>query len=108
MGFMAHWYQMAMQHPYDAGWTGIGFLGQAIFGIRFLIQWLKSEQAGHSVIPLAFWYCSLVGGAVSFAYVVHLGSWPLMMGQAPALAIYSRNLWMIHRDKSRKAAAARG
>ena len=100
-GYLGHWYAMAMAQPYDLLWNGIGFLGQAIFGVRFLIQWLKSEQEGHSVIPIAFWYCSLVGGMISFGYVVHLGSWPLMVGQAPALAIYARNLWMIHRDRWR-------
>jgi lipid-A-disaccharide synthase-like uncharacterized protein len=103
MGFMAHWYAAAMLHPYDLLWNGIGFLGQAVFGVRFLIQWLRSEQQGHSVIPIAFWYCSLIGGLISFGYVVHLGSWPLMMGQAPALAIYARNLWMIYRDRRRAA-----
>ena len=52
------------QHPYDVMWNVIGFGGQAIFGVRFLIQWLKSEQEGHSVIPIAFWYCSLIGGLI--------------------------------------------
>ena len=44
MGFMAHWYTTLMQHPYDTIWGAIGFLGQAVFGIRFLIQWIRSEQ----------------------------------------------------------------
>ena len=105
MGFTAHWITTLMQSPYDTIWGLIGFLGQAVFGVRFLIQWIRSEQQGHSVIPIAFWYCSLVGGMISFIYVVHLGSWPLMMGQAPALAIYGRNLWMIYRDRARMAAA---
>ena len=42
MGFMAHLYGTLMQSPYDAIWGGLGFLGQAIFGVRFLIQWVKS------------------------------------------------------------------
>lgn len=99
MGFMAHWYATLMQHPYDTIWGGIGFLGQAVFGVRFLIQWIRSEQEGHSVIPIAFWYCSLVGGLISFAYAVHMQAWPLVMGQALPLPIYARNIWMIYRDR---------
>ena len=99
MGFMAHWYATLMQHPYDAMWGLFGFAGQAVFGVRFLIQWLKSEQEGHSVIPLAFWYCSLAGGLISFIYAVHVQAWPLVMGQALPLPIYARNIWMIYRDR---------
>jgi lipid-A-disaccharide synthase-like uncharacterized protein len=99
MGFMAHWYATLMQHPYDTMWGLIGFLGQAVFGVRFLIQWIKSEQQGHSVIPIAFWYCSLLGGIISFVYAVHMQAWPLVMGQALPLPIYGRNIWMIYRDR---------
>jgi lipid-A-disaccharide synthase-like uncharacterized protein len=101
MGFLAHWYQTALQHPYDILWNSFGFLGAAVFGIRFLIQWLKSEQEGHSVIPIAFWYCSLAGGLISFIYAVHQQAWPLVLQQALPLPIYARNIWMIYRDRSR-------
>jgi lipid-A-disaccharide synthase-like uncharacterized protein len=85
----------------DALWGGIGFLGQAVFGVRFLIQWLRSEQAGHSVVPLVFWYVSIVGGLISFTYAVHLHAWPLVLGQALPLPIYVRNVYMILRDRRR-------
>ncbi|OJU09384.1 MAG: hypothetical protein BGN85_10880 [Alphaproteobacteria bacterium 64-11] len=105
MGFMAHWYHVATQNPYDTVWTGIGFLGQAVFGVRFLIQWLRSEQEGRSVIPIAFWYCSLVGGLASFSYVVHQGAWPLVIGQGLPLPIYARNIWLIHRAHAKVSPA---
>ena len=105
MGFMAHWYMTLTQHPYDTLWGLFGFLGQAVFGIRFMIQWLKSEQEGHSVIPIAFWYCSLIGGVMNLVYVVHLMAWPLMLGAAAPVPIYARNIWMIYRDRRRTAAA---
>ena len=105
MGFLAHLLQLAEQHPYDTLWTGIGFFGQAVFGVRFLIQWLRSEQAGHSVVPLAFWYFSLGGGVISFAYAVHIQAWPLLIGQGMPIPIYARNLYMIHRDRARNPAA---
>ena len=100
MGYLQHLYVLAAQHPYDTVWTSIGFLGQAVFGVRFLIQWLRSEQTVHSVIPVAFWYCSLVGGLVSFSYALHLQAWPLLIGQAVPIPIYVRNLYMIYRDRA--------
>lgn len=39
----------------DHIWLAVGFLGQFLFGSRFLIQWFKSELAGRSVIPISFW-----------------------------------------------------
>jgi lipid-A-disaccharide synthase-like uncharacterized protein len=106
MSFLSHLYLNAMAHPYDTLWTAIGFGGQGVFGIRFLIQWLSSEKAGHSVIPIAFWYCSLVGGVTLLLYAIHLDAWPLVMGQAMPLPIYVRNLWMIYRDRARAAQSA--
>jgi|SRR6266481_9035011 len=103
MGFLAHLYQLALRSPYDTIWIGIGFLGQAVFGVRFLIQWLRSEQAGRSVVPVAFWYCSLAGGLISVAYTFHVQAWPLLLGQAMPIPIYVRNLWLIHREAGRPA-----
>jgi len=103
MNYLAHWY-VAATHNTDAIWLSIGFLGQALFGARFLIQWLSSEKQGHSVIPVAFWYFSLIGGAISVAYAVYLHAWPLILGQGTPLLIYARNLWMIYRDRSAASA----
>jgi lipid-A-disaccharide synthase-like uncharacterized protein len=103
-GFMAHLYAMAAEHPYDVLWNVIGFSGQAIFGVRMLIQWLKSEQEGHSVIPISFWYCSLIGGLFSITYAIHQEAWALVMGLGLPLPIYFRNIWMIYRDRLRAAA----
>ena len=103
MGYLSHVYASMLENPYDSLWIGVGVAGQVIFGIRFLIQWLKSEQEGHSVIPIAFWYCSLVGCLLSLAYIIHKGEWVLLMSQALPLPIYARNIWMMYRDR-RKAA----
>ncbi len=71
-----------------------------MFGVRFLIQWLRSEQEGRRVIPIAFWYCSLVGGAITLAYAIHLGSVPFMLGQGTPLADSCRgNLYLIYRER---------
>jgi lipid-A-disaccharide synthase-like uncharacterized protein len=103
MGYVSHLYFSAMQHPYDLLWTGFGFVGAAIFGVRFLVQWLSSEKEGHSVIPITFWYFSLLGGLISFIYAVHQQAWPLVLQTALPVPIYARNIWMIYRDRSRAA-----
>ena len=102
-GYLAHLYASAAAHPYDVAWNAIGFGGQAIFGVRFLIQWFRSEQEGHSVIPITFWYCSLIGALFSLAYAVHQQAWALVMGQGLPLPIYARNIWMIYRDRRKSA-----
>ncbi len=106
MGYMSNLYFNALQNPYDTIWMGVGYAGQIVFGIRFLIQWLTSEKKGHSVIPIAFWYCSLVGGILSFTYIVHQREWPLLLGAALPLPIYARNIWMIYRDRRAASATA--
>jgi lipid-A-disaccharide synthase-like uncharacterized protein len=55
----------------DYLWLIIGFVGQAVFGTRFLVQWIYSEKYGRSLIPIAFWYLSLAGGVILFSYAVH-------------------------------------
>lgn len=81
-------------------WLAIGFAGQALFASRFIIQWFRSEREGRSVIPVAFWYSSIAGGLVTLAYTIHLRSLPLSLGQASGLIVYSRNLYLIFRERS--------
>ena len=75
---------------------GGGFLGQALFSMRFLIQWIMSERARASVMPVAFWYFSLAGGIVLLTYAIYRWDPVFMLGQAMGLAVYARNLWLIH------------
>jgi lipid-A-disaccharide synthase-like uncharacterized protein len=103
MNFLTHLYLQAIQNP-DTVWTSIGFVGNALFGMRFLIQWLSSERKGHSVIPVTFWYFSIAGGTITLLYALHLRAWPLILGQGTPLLIYVRNLWMIRRDQNTGAA----
>ncbi|HWE05173.1 MAG TPA: lipid-A-disaccharide synthase N-terminal domain-containing protein [Rhizomicrobium sp.] len=84
----------------DRLWLLTGLVGQGLFASRFIIQWFRSEREGRSVIPVAFWYCSLGGGVVTLAYTVHLQSVPLTLGQASGLIVYSRNLYLIFRERS--------
>lgn len=75
-------------------WLGVGFLGQTFFFSRFLIQWLASEKARRSVIPMAFWYLSLCGGAVLLIYAIHIGDPVFIIGQSTGTFIYLRNVWL--------------
>ena len=83
----------------EAIWTSVGFLGQALFGSRFLVQWIASERRRRSVIPLAFWFFSLGGGVTLLAYAIWLEAYPIILGQAFGLIVYSRNLYLIYRGK---------
>jgi lipid-A-disaccharide synthase-like uncharacterized protein len=81
------------------GWLALGFAGQALFSARFLVQWVSSERHKRSVIPLAFWYFSLAGGATLFAYALHIGDPVFILGQSMGVLIYSRNLYFIHKER---------
>lgn len=78
-------------------WMVIGFLGQAMFTMRFVVQWVTSERASRSVTPVAFWYFSLAGGAILFGYAIHRRDPVFILGQGMGLVIYLRNLQLIAR-----------
>ena len=77
----------------------IGFAGQGLFAMRFIIQWLKSEGEGRSVIPLAFWYFSIGGGLVLFLYALWRQDPVIICGQGLGLFIYLRNLFLIFKER---------
>ncbi len=84
--------------PWDV-WLIVGFAAQALFAARFIVQWIASERRKESHIPLAFWYFSLIGGALLLAYAVHKRDPVFITGQATGLVVYLRNLHLILRKK---------
>jgi lipid-A-disaccharide synthase-like uncharacterized protein len=76
-------------------WIGFGLLGQLLFTARFLVQWIASERARQSVMPVAFWYFSMAGGVVLLAYAVYRADPVFILGQSMGVVIYARNLWLI-------------
>jgi lipid-A-disaccharide synthase-like uncharacterized protein len=80
-------------------WLVIGFAGQALFTLRFLTQWIASERARKSTVPVAFWWLSLAGGAVLLLYAIHRRDPVFALGQGTGLAIYTRNLVLISRRR---------
>lgn len=80
-------------------WAVVGFCGQLMFTMRFLIQWLVSEKKQESTIPLVFWYFSLGGGAILLVYAIHIADPVIILGQATGLVVYTRNLMLIGKKK---------
>ena len=84
-------------------WVMVGFLGQALFSARFIIQWFVSEKAKESIVPIAFWYFSILGGMTLLTYAIWRRDPVIICGQAAGLLIYARNLWFIHSKRARDA-----
>jgi len=80
-------------------WLIIGLTGQALFSMRFLVQWLKSEKQKKSIIPLEFWYFSIAGGVTLLSYALYKQDPVFIIGQVTGLLIYARNLWFIARER---------
>ena len=78
----------------------VGFMGQMFFSARFFLQWVYSEIKKRSIIPVGFWYFSLLGGATLLAYAIYREDPVFIVGQGAGLIIYSRNLILIKRRTS--------
>jgi lipid-A-disaccharide synthase-like uncharacterized protein len=83
-------------------WIGIGFLGQGVFFMRWVIQWLASERSARSHVPVAFWYMSLIGGLITLAYAIYRQDPVFIAGQSVGAFVYLRNLMLLSRP-SRQA-----
>jgi len=81
-------------------WLGVGFLGQGLFSMRFLVQWFRSERVKRSVMPVQFWYFSLAGGVTLLSYAVYKHDPVFIVGQLSGLFIYARNLYFIHHERA--------
>ena len=81
-------------------WLAVGFAGQAMFSMRFLVQWWASERQKRSVIPVAFWFFSLAGGMTLLSYAIYRQDPVFIVGQAGGLFIYSRNLYFIYINRN--------
>ncbi len=81
-------------------WLAVGFLGQAMFSARFIVQWIVSERARRSIVPSAFWFFSVAGGVVLLVYAIYRRDPVFIAGQAAGLVIYARNIFFILRPDS--------
>ena len=88
-----------------AGWgILVGFVAQAMFAMRFVVQWIASERVGKSVIPTAFWVISIGGGLMMLGYALYRKDPVFIIGQATGLFVYLRNLQFVMRTSRTTAA----
>jgi lipid-A-disaccharide synthase-like uncharacterized protein len=88
-------------------WIVIGFVGQALFTARFVVQWLVSERKRDSVVPVAFWWLSLMGGTALLAYATWRRDPVIIAGQAMGLVVYVRNLMLVGKARRRSVRRSR-
>jgi lipid-A-disaccharide synthase-like uncharacterized protein len=98
------WLHQVFVQQFD-GWVLLGFVAQAFFTMRFIVQWLASERAKRSVVPIAFWFFSLFGGGLLLIYAIQRRDPVFIAGQGMGLFIYIRNIWLIANE--RKAAMSK-
>ncbi|HYE03835.1 MAG TPA: lipid-A-disaccharide synthase N-terminal domain-containing protein [Phycisphaerales bacterium] len=86
-------------------WVLIGLAGQAAFFGRMMLQWVVSERERRSVVPEAFWWLSLFGGAALFAYFVWRQDMVGVIGQTSGVVIYARNIRLMRKARRDEPAA---
>ncbi|RDI97542.1 hypothetical protein DVT68_17245 [Dyella solisilvae] len=82
-------------------WVAAGLAGQALFGVRFLWQWLYSEAHGRSLIPRAFWYLSVAAGVIILSYAIHRQEPVFIFGESFTLLVFLRNLQMLRKQTAK-------
>lgn len=80
-------------------WLAFGLVAQLLFTARFLVQWISSERAGQSVVPMAFWFFSMGGGAMTLIYGIAKREPVIIIGQSLATIIYIRNIMLIIKNR---------
>ncbi len=77
----------------------VGFVGQLMFTMRFVVQWIATERARRSVFPIAFWFFSIGGGIVLFGYALTIRDPVFILGQGFGVFVYARNLYFVYRER---------
>ncbi len=92
-GWASRW--LDVTEPWEMWWLLLGLLAQVTFFGRWIIQWVASEIRRESVIPVLFWWCSLLGATMLLVYFVGRREPIGVLGQAIGWTVYSRNLYLI-------------
>jgi lipid-A-disaccharide synthase-like uncharacterized protein len=87
-------------------WLVIGFAGQGCMALRFLVQWITSERRKTSYVPMSFWFISIAGGALLFAYGIYRKDPVWIVGQTTGIIVYVRNLMLLSRQRPAEAPEA--
>ena len=84
-------------------WLAFGLIAQLLFTARFLVQWISSERAGQSVVPMAFWFFSMGGGLMTLLYGLVKREPVIIFGQLASNTIYVRNIMLIMKNRQRES-----
>ncbi|MBU0581743.1 MAG: lipid-A-disaccharide synthase N-terminal domain-containing protein [Alphaproteobacteria bacterium] len=95
---LVNWLHTVFVMQFDA-WIVLGLLAQGLFMMRFVVQWIASERARRSIVPVAFWFFSLGGGTLLLIYAIQRQDPVFILGQGLGLFIYIRNLWLIANER---------
>lgn len=99
-GFLGPWLDPLVGHWLYVDsliWTAVGFAGAAVFGSRFVFQWLHSEKEKSLMVPWYFWHLSFWGSSLNLFYALHLDKAPLIVAAAFLPVLYGRNLVLLYR-----------
>ena len=89
-------------------WVLVGIAGQLLFAARFVIQWIASERAGRSIVPVAFWFVSIAAAGLVLVYGLYRRDAVIILGQSLGLPVYIRNLMLLSRERQRRDEQAGG
>ena len=99
------WFRLLnISSPIGFAWVAMGLLGQLLFTGRMLLQWLVSERSKRSVVPVGFWWLSLVGASMLLVYFIWRRDIVGVLGQCAGWVVYGRNLWLIRRERRLRTA----
>jgi lipid-A-disaccharide synthase-like uncharacterized protein len=85
--------------PAEMMWLAIGIVGQLMFSMRWILQWVASEKTRQSVVPATFWYYSLFGGLMVLSYGIYRVDPVIILGQFGIL-VYARNVYFLLKGQS--------
>jgi lipid-A-disaccharide synthase-like uncharacterized protein len=105
-GWAQQW--LDVTEPWEMWWLLLGLLAQVTFFSRWIIQWVASEVRRESVMPVLFWWCSLLGATMLLVYFVGRREPIGVLGQAIGWTVYSRNLYLIRVKRRRPPADPQG
>lgn len=88
---------------YNTALIVFGFIGQILFFMRFVLQWLYTERYKKSTVPLSFWYFSLAGGFMLLTYAILIKDPVFVIGQSTGAIIYLRNISLIYKERGTRS-----
>jgi len=80
-------------------WKVVGWTGNAVFSSRFLVQWYATEKKKRVVVPVAFWWLSLLGSLLLLVYAFRKTDSAFIYAYLFPWIPYTRNLIIHYRHK---------